>query len=215
MSPFVRARVPELELLHKISSHELIVFIDQLNEAFMAKPTLQAANTAANVGGMAPSMIVQLVSVSVNVAAGVGASVTTKMRTKKYLAKANDELFHPWGLHVQMCKTDKMLEYAGLGGQENVFVRRRYEEAFHDAQRVPIVGPMGPSPSESCSHPIMQRMSSLGDRVMVLSFDGVENATMPDGFWKKWGAKEARKAEQKQYEMMKDQQTSPKQSFQR
>lgn len=41
---------------------------------------------------------------------------------------------------------------------------------------------------------------------MSLSFDNIEEATMPDGFWKKWGAKEATKAEQKQIEkMMKDQ----------
>ncbi|KAI3265389.1 hypothetical protein CBS147309_6282 [Penicillium roqueforti] len=187
MSPFARVRVPELE--HQISSDELIVFIDELNEAFLANPALQAANNAANVGGMAPSMIVQMVSVSVNVVAGVSSSVTTKVRTKKYLAKANEELFHPKGLHVQMCKTDKMLEYVGLGDQENVFVRQQYQDA-----------------SESNNHPIMQRMSLLGNRVMSLSFNNVKEPTMPDGFWKKWGAKEASKAEQKQNEkMIKDQ----------
>ncbi|KAJ5789282.1 uncharacterized protein N7518_006293 [Penicillium psychrosexuale] len=187
MSPFARVRVPELE--HQISSDELIVFIDELNEAFLANPALQAANNAANVGGMAPSMIVQMVSMGVNVVAGVGSSVTTKVHTKKYLAKANEELFHPKGLHVQMCKTDKMLEYVGLGGQENVFVRQQYQDA-----------------SESNNHPIMQRMSLLGNRVMSLSFNNVKEPTMPDGFWKKWGAKEASKVEQKQNEkMIKDQ----------
>ncbi|OQD78680.1 hypothetical protein PENDEC_c001G03773 [Penicillium decumbens] len=202
VSPFVRVRVPELE--HQISSHELIVFIDELNEAFLANPALQTANHVAKVGGMAPSMIVQMVSVGVNVAAGVGSSVATKVRTKKYLAKANEELFHPKGLHVQMCKTDKMLEYVGLGGQENVFVRQQYKNVLENAQQVPDNGPMGLT--ERSHHPIMQRMYSLGNRVMSLSFNNVEEATMPDGFWKKWGAKEASKAEQKQIEkMIKDQ----------
>ncbi|KAF4334580.1 hypothetical protein FBEOM_11589 [Fusarium beomiforme] len=155
MSPFVRVRVPELE--HQISSHELIIFLDELNEAFLANPALQAANNVANIGGMAPSMIVQMASVGVNVVAG-----------------------------------------------ENVFLRQQYNNTFEDTQQVLVNGPVGIS--ESNSHPVMQRMSSLGNRVMSLSFDNVEEATMPDGFWKKWGAKEANKAEQKQNDkMMKDQ----------
>lgn len=200
MSPFVRARVPELE--SQITSHDLIVFIDELNEAFMANPALQATNNVANVAGMAPSMMVQMIGMGVNVAAGIGSSVTTKVRTKKYLVHANETLFHPKGLHVQMCKTDKMLEYVGLGGQQNVFLKQQYRHAFEIAQQVPFSG----GPMENYNHPIMQRMSSLGDRVMGLSFENVEAATAPDGFWKKWGAKEANKAEQKQQEkMMKDQ----------
>ncbi|KAF4945216.1 hypothetical protein FGADI_12115 [Fusarium gaditjirri] len=201
MSPFVRVRVPELE--HQISSHELTIFLDELNEAFLANPALQAANNVANIGGMAPSMIVQMVSVGVNVAAGVGSSVTTKVRTKKYLEKANETLFHPRGFHVQICKTDKMLEYVGLAGQENAFLRQKYDYLFQDTQQVPVNGPVGIS--ENSNHPVMQYMSPLGNRVMSLSFDNVERATMPDGFWKKWGAKEASKAEQKQIDnMMKD-----------
>ncbi|CAG8089472.1 unnamed protein product [Penicillium olsonii] len=204
MSPFVRVRVPQLE--QQISSHELIIFIDELNEAFLANPALQATNQAANIAGMAPSMIVQLVGVGVNVAAGISSTVTTKTRTKKYLAKANKELFHARGLHVQMCKTDKMLEYAGLGGQENVFLRQQYRESTEHAMqmRIPMNGPMGSA--ETANHPIMHRMAALGDRVMPLSFDYVEAATKPEGFWKKWGAKEATKADQKQMEkMMKEQ----------
>ena len=212
MSPFVRVRVPELE--DKISPHELIVFIDELNEAFLANPALQVANNAANIAGMAPSMIAKPVGVGVNVAAGVGSAVTTKVRKKKYLAEANERLFYPRGLHVQICKTDKMLEYAGLRGQENVFVREQYKNAFESAQQVPVNSPMGLSGNNS--HPIMQRMSSLGNRVMSLSFDNIEAATMPDGFWKKWGAKEVSKAEQKQNEkMMKDQARSDRRSERR
>ncbi|KAJ5179110.1 hypothetical protein N7492_002320 [Penicillium capsulatum] len=204
MSPFVRVRVPELEHEHEISSHALIVFIDELNEAFLANPALQVANNLGNVAGMAPSMIAQVVGVGVNVAAGVGSSVTSKVRAKKYLAKANEDLFHPKGLHAQMCKTDKMLGYVGLGGQDHVFARQQYANAFEAAHQMPINGPMGPSGMKN--DPIMRRMSSLGNRVMSLSFDNVEAATMPDGFWKTWGAKEAGKAEQKQKEkMMKDQ----------
>lgn len=58
-----------------------------------------------------------------------------------------------------------MLEYVGLGGQENVFVRQQYKNAFENAQQVPVNGQMGPS--ESNHHPIMQHMSSLGNRVML------------------------------------------------
>ncbi|KAJ5248775.1 hypothetical protein N7468_000226 [Penicillium chermesinum] len=195
MSPFVRVRVPELE--SKVSAHDLIVFIDGLNEAFMANPALQTANNVANIGGMAPSAIVQLVSVGVNVVAGVGSAVTSKVRMKKFLEQANKDIFEPQGLHVQVCKTEKMLGYIGLGGQDNVFARQQYKNAFESAQQVEMGGQM-----QDMEHPIMKRMSALGHRVMPLSFQGVEPQATPDGFWKKWGSKEAEKAEKKQYEQM-------------
>ncbi|BCS28395.1 uncharacterized protein APUU_61443A [Aspergillus puulaauensis] len=43
---------------------------------------------------------------------------------------------------------------------------------------------------------------SLENRAMSLSFDNIEEASMPGGFWKKWSAKAASKAEQKQIEKM-------------
>ena len=166
----------------------------------MANPALQATNNVATIAGMAPSMMVQMIGMGVNVAAGIGSSVTTKVRTKKYLGHANETLFHPEGLHVQICKTDKMLGYVGLGGQEDVFLRRyRGVEGVQE-------GSFSGGGMEDYEHPVMQRMRFLGDRVMGLSFEDVEAASVPDGFWKKWGAKEASKAEKKQEEkMMKDQ----------
>jgi hypothetical protein len=155
----------------------------------MATPALQAANQAGNIAGMAPSMIAQIVGVGVNVAAGIGSAVTTKVRTKKYLAKANEELFNPKGLHVQVCKTEKMLEYVGLNGLDNVF--SRYKQAFEYTQ---MNAPM----TQGNNNPTMQRMHSLGNRVKTISFDGMEAATKPEGWMKRWGAHEAQKAEQKQ-----------------
>lgn len=167
------------------------MFLDEFNEAWMANPALQAANQAGNIAGMAPSMIAQIVGVGVNVAAGIGSSVTTKVRTKKYLAKANEELFNPNGLHVQVCKTEKMLEYIGLSGQENVF--SRYKHAFEYTQ---MNGPI----IQGNNNPTLQRMQSLGNRVMTITFDNVEAPTKPEGWMKKWGAHEAQKAEEKQNE---------------
>ncbi|KAL1847495.1 hypothetical protein Plec18167_005119 [Paecilomyces lecythidis] len=191
MTPFVRVRVPEMEQNYGISHHEWIVFLDEFNEAWMANPALQAANQAGNIAGMAPSVIAQIVGVGVNVTAGIGSAVTTKVRTKKYLAKANEEVFGPKGLHVQVCKTEKMLEYVGLSGQDNVF--SRYKQAFEYTQmNAPMV--------QGNNNPTLQRMQSLGSRVMMISFDNVEASTKPEGWMKKWGAHEAQKAEQKQNE---------------
>jgi hypothetical protein len=178
-----------MEQNYGISHHEWIVFLDEFNEAWMANPALQAANQAGNIAGMAPSMIAQIVGVGVNVTASIGSAVTTKVRSKKYLAKANEELFNPKGLHVQVCKTEKMLEYVGLSGQDNVF--SRYKQAFEYTQ---MNGPM----IQGNNNPTLQRMQSLGNRVMTISFNNVEAPTKPDGWMKKWGAHEARRAEEKQ-----------------
>lgn len=187
----MRVRVPEMEHNYGITHHEWIVFLDEFNEAWMANPALQVANKAGNVAGMAPSMIAQIVGAGVNVAAGIGSAVTTKVRTKKYLAKANEELFNPKGLHVQVCKTGRMLEYVGLSGQDNVF--SQYKQAFEYTQmNAPMV--------HGGNNPTMQRMKSLGNRVMMISFDNVEARTTPEGWMKKWGAHEAKKAEEKQNE---------------
>ncbi|QKX64432.1 uncharacterized protein TRUGW13939_11606 [Talaromyces rugulosus] len=172
MSPFVRVRVPEMEQNYGITPNEWIVFLDKFNEAWMANPALQVANQAGNIAGMAPSMIAQIVGVGVNVTASIGSAVITKVRTKKYLAKANEKLFNPKGLHVQVCKTEKMLEYVGLSGQDNVF--SRYKQAFEYTQ---MSAPM----IQGNNNPTLQRMQSLGNRVMTISFDNVEAPTKPEG----------------------------------
>lgn len=198
MSPFVRARIPELETT--ISSHELIVFIDELNEAFLANPALQTADHLANIGGFVPAASVQMISLGVNIVAGVGSVAVTKVRMKNYLAKANEELFGPRGLHVQVCKTEKMLGYVGLDSKSSPFVRQQYRTVLENAQIQQMNTPV--SPTGDSAHPIMGRMNALGDKVMALSFENVEEATVPDGFMKKWGAKAANKAEQKQINKM-------------
>lgn len=181
----MRVRVPE-EQNYGIGHHEWIVFLDEFNEAWMANPALQVANQAGNIAGMAPSMIAQIVGVGVNVTASIGSAVTTKVRTKKYLAKANEELFNPKGLHVQVCKTEKMLEYVGLSGQDNN-VFSRYKQAFEYTQ---TNAPMMQGNNNILT---LQRMQSLGNRVMTISFENVQAPTKPDGWMKKWGAHEAQR----------------------
>ncbi|KAJ5096459.1 hypothetical protein NUU61_005815 [Penicillium alfredii] len=176
MSPFVRVRIPEMERHYGITHHEWLIFLDEFNEAWMANPALQAANKAGNVAGMAPSMIAQIVDAGVNVAAGIGSSVTTKARTKKYLENANKDLFNPKGLKC-----------SSLQDGEDA----RYKQAFEYTQmNAPMV--------QGRNNPTMQRMRSLGNRVMTISFDNVEAPTKPEGWMKKWGAHEAQKAEEKQ-----------------
>jgi hypothetical protein len=180
-----------MEQNYGITPHEWIVFLDEFNEAWMANPALQVANQAGNIAGMAPSMIAQIVGMGVNVTASIGSAVTTKVRTKKYLAKENGKLFNPKGLHVQVCKTEKMLAYVGLSGQDNVF--SRYKQAFEYTQmNAPMI--------QRNNNPTLQRMQSLSNRIMAISFDNVEAPTKPEGWMTKWGAHEAQMAEQKQDE---------------
>lgn len=84
----------------------------------------------------------------------------------------------------------------------------QYKNVLENTQHVPDNGLTGTTGRSN--HPMIQRMNSLGNRVISPSFNNVEEATMPDVFWKKWGAGEASKAEQKQIEqMIKDQAKEP------
>ncbi|KAJ6103102.1 hypothetical protein N7486_005529 [Penicillium sp. IBT 16267x] len=184
MSPFVRVRVPELEQQIPLSPSELLAFIDGLNEAFLGNPALQATNTVGTIIGLVPLGTAQMVGLGLNVGAGLATAGVSIARTKSYMKTANETIFKPKGLHVQIRKTDKMLSQIGMPNDSAVFARHQYR-GLMDAQ----------TPDEN---PIAQRMSVLGDRVMRLSFENVNAPVSPDNWVKKVGAFSAQRAEQKQ-----------------
>ncbi|KAJ6131116.1 hypothetical protein N7523_001576 [Penicillium sp. IBT 18751x] len=181
MSPFARARAHELEQTYGITSREMLTFIDGLNEAFFANPVLQATNTIGNIVGFVPIPSAQIVSSTISLASGLGMAATSILRTKQYMKKANEIIFHPRRLHAQVCKTDKMLLQTGINCDASVFAQGQYR--------------IGEAPGDG-NH-LVRRMDALGDRVMALSFD-VEAPVAPDNWMKKIGAYSAQRAEQNQ-----------------
>ncbi|KAJ5527799.1 hypothetical protein N7513_011958 [Penicillium frequentans] len=184
MSPFVRVRVPELEQQTPLSPSELMAFIDGLNEAFLGNPALQATNAVGSIVGLVPLGTAQLVGAGLNVGAGLATAGVSHARTKSYMKTANERIFKPKGLHVQISKTDKMLSQIGMPNDGAVFARHQYR-GIMDAQ----------TPDDNL---IAQRMTVLGDRVMRISFENVDAPVSPDNWMKKVGSFAAQRAEQKQ-----------------
>ncbi|KAJ5370293.1 uncharacterized protein N7496_006385 [Penicillium cataractarum] len=154
MSPFVRARAPELEQRYGLSSSELLAFIDGLNESFMANPALQVTNTIGTIVSFVPLQTAQIVGASLNVAAGLGTAGVSMVRTKRYMKQANETIFKPRGLHAQICKTDKMLSQMGMAGDTAVFAKGQAQAMLSSAQA-----------NEPSRHAIARRMQALGDRM--------------------------------------------------
>ncbi|KAJ5660114.1 hypothetical protein N7507_006565 [Penicillium longicatenatum] len=183
MSPFVRVRVPELEQQTALTPSNLTTFIDGLNEAFLGNPALQATNAVGSIIGLVPLGTAQIVGAGLNAGAGLATAGVSIARTKSYMKTANETIFKPKGLHVQISKTDKMLSQIGMPNDGAVFARHQYRRIMD-------------APADE--NPIAQRMSVLGDRVMRLSFEGVSAPVSPDNWMKKVGSFSAQRAEQKQ-----------------
>ncbi|KAJ5714200.1 uncharacterized protein N7483_011381 [Penicillium malachiteum] len=196
-SPFVRARAPELEETWPITETEFLKFLDDLNESFIANPALQAADGIRNLLGFAPSATLQIVGGSMKLAAELGTVAASKIRTKKYMKKANAEIFEPKGLHARLCKTEKMLAMAGLPNDKNLFMPTAPTPLGPGTQNVPQ-----PPPGEDIKMVIRKRMAALGDNFMPFSLDNVAPPAEQKSWMKKMGQKAAADAEKEQLNKM-------------
>ncbi|KAL2860744.1 uncharacterized protein BJX67DRAFT_368007 [Aspergillus lucknowensis] len=64
-------------------------------------------------GMIHPVEIAGMVIETVSEAASEGSSY---LQTRRYLKKANEEVFGPRGIHVRICGFDEMLEVVGVSG---------------------------------------------------------------------------------------------------
>ncbi|KIM92769.1 hypothetical protein OIDMADRAFT_185037 [Oidiodendron maius Zn] len=197
LSPFARAYAPDLVRLAGLKREDILTFIDDLNEAFVANSVLQAASGIAGLVGFIPLHTAQLVSNGVGLAANVGAAGVSHVRTKQYLKYANETLFGPRGLRVQIFKTEKMLEYIR-------FPKKDIMQG--DLSR--IVGTSGVD-SESGVDLFDNRMKELGDYIMPLIFDARISAPLDQdnrGWMKQLGDSQVRRTEKKQLKELKKEQ---------
>ncbi|KAI5370768.1 hypothetical protein Slin14017_G016470 [Septoria linicola] len=117
-SPFVRAYAPMLAE-YGISRSDVLTFIDELNEHWVANPALDGVGLVGTIMGQFHGLpVVQLVGTGVEIGSGVSSAATSIARSKMYFKAINTKLFHLVGLHAQTCSTKEMLAKIGHSGEE-------------------------------------------------------------------------------------------------
>lgn len=114
-SPFLRAYPPALAA-YSIPPSTFLAFLDTLNRVAEKSPPLQALGLAGNVIGFVPSAAAQMAGGIINLTAGVATGVLQHGRTEIELKRANEELFRPRGLKVEIAKTEALAKLAGIPG---------------------------------------------------------------------------------------------------
>ncbi|KAI9689584.1 MAG: hypothetical protein M1822_010236 [Bathelium mastoideum] len=202
-SPFARAYSPSLaNIPNPISSQEFLAFIDGLNEAFIPNPAFQVTQRAGNIAGHVPLFPVRWVGTGLQLASGLGSAAMSYGRAKKYMRLANERLFHPRGLKAKIMKAAEMMKTV-----------RYPDPEYMGKLRLPPLSNMIGAEKEAAmaagdanarfgtevrpDDPRMRRLMALERYVEPLSFD-VAPAERPQSFWKKLGANQAKKQEQKQ-----------------
>ncbi|KAK4703607.1 hypothetical protein P7C70_g2610, partial [Phenoliferia sp. Uapishka_3] len=113
-TPIVRGFGNELAAAG-VSSREMIEFIDALNLTTIPNPEMQLANTAAGLAGwFVPGLAAGIALTGVQVIAQVGGAVVVKGATKSCLANANQNIFFPRGLEVQLQSTQQLNTLLGV-----------------------------------------------------------------------------------------------------
>ncbi|KAL5365938.1 hypothetical protein BJX96DRAFT_182069 [Aspergillus floccosus] len=180
--PFARAYAPNLGD-HGISASDFLAFIDGLNEVWLANPYLQATSAASSLLGLLPLLETQLVAMGVQVAAEYGSIKVSQLRTQAYMKLANEQLFAPRRLRVQVLRTKAMMEEVGIPGEvldlAPVLSERDEEgdDVFSDADGDAGEGSSSQKTakevkggSEIKYDPQMRRLEAIRDYVLPLTF---------------------------------------------
>ena len=121
-----------------------------------------------NILNFMPLLETQLAGLGMTLAAEYGAIKLSEMRTEAYLKLANDELFRPRGLRVQVLKTWEMMQEAGIPRTVLQLRPVGRDEQFED------LGENGADQEREGKEdydPQLRRMEALKDYVMPLTFD--------------------------------------------
>ncbi|KEQ74853.1 hypothetical protein M436DRAFT_22010, partial [Aureobasidium namibiae CBS 147.97] len=112
-NPFTRAYSPALSNTD-ISLSTFLTFLDTLNVCFAQTPPLQVLDLAGGIVGMVPHHIPALVGSSLQATAKIANAVTSKTRVAGLLKTANEEIFAPQGLKVEILDTEKLKQRLGI-----------------------------------------------------------------------------------------------------
>ncbi|KAK6004654.1 hypothetical protein QM012_008516 [Aureobasidium pullulans] len=114
-NPFVRAYSPTLSS-HDISLATFLAFLDTLNVCLANTPPLQVLDLAGGFVGMVPHHIPALIGSSLQATAKIASAVTSKTRVANLLKSANEEIFAPQGLKVEILTTENLKQKLGIDG---------------------------------------------------------------------------------------------------
>ncbi|KAF1995230.1 hypothetical protein P154DRAFT_526513 [Amniculicola lignicola CBS 123094] len=112
-SPFLRAYPPALEA-YNIPVPTFLQFLDELNRAIVVSPPLQVLGLAGELVGIVPLATAQIVGTSISAAAQLGAYGVSKGRSEMFIKEANETLFAPRGLRVDIVKFEVVAKEADM-----------------------------------------------------------------------------------------------------
>lgn len=134
-----------------------------------------------NILNFMPLLETQVVGLGVTLAAEYGAIKLSEMRTQAYLKLANEELFKPCGLRVQVLKTWEMMQEAGIprtvlqlqpiGEDEKFEDLPQRDQSTLETQEPRQDGQEKGEKEEDGYDPQLRRMEALKDYVMPVVFD--------------------------------------------
>ena len=183
ISPFARVYPPELKPL--MTDEAFLKFLDELNEAFLASPIIQALGLAGGLMSFDPTGIIGFIGMGIQVGAGLAGGAASYARTKRYVDSINRTTFRPWGLRVRVLATKRMMQEIGVpqGQRFTLPPLPEYDENWDST-----------SPEFD---PRRRRLAALGNYVADLDWD-VAPLKIPDNFMRKLGAWQAKYLEQSQ-----------------
>ncbi|KAK1243171.1 hypothetical protein MKX07_003799 [Trichoderma sp. CBMAI-0711] len=112
-SAFLRAYPPALERFN-ISKPVFLEFLDHLNRAIVASPGLRVLGAASDIAGIVPEPTTQVIFGVAGLGAKVGTYAMSKVRSEGVIRQANNELFFPRGLEVQIVKLKTVAMLANM-----------------------------------------------------------------------------------------------------
>ncbi|KAF8853315.1 hypothetical protein BDZ45DRAFT_729617 [Acephala macrosclerotiorum] len=197
-SPFARAYSPSLRNLPiPIPKEEYIQFIDGLNNAFVSSPIFQAAHVAGGALPRSQILPAQAVGGVFQVVSVLGSAGVSVVRVRRYMKKANQNIFAPRGLIVKIMSTKKMMAEVGVG-PENLDPKGKLAlpplEELSDL--TPQTGALIRHPTEqgvrtherttsSVEDPRMRRIRALNGYIAPLEFE--TEPVQPKGVYEKYG----------------------------
>ncbi|CAK1364966.1 hypothetical protein CB0940_08602 [Cercospora beticola] len=199
-SPFVRAYAPDLAQ-HGISRSDFVSFINGLNESWVAHYAFEAVDLVGFAIGCTGPVEAMLLGAGIEVAAQLSSAATSYYRSKTFLKNFNAELFHPLGLHAEVCNTKEMLEKIEFpegelklealdwDAQLDAALVDEKDKTAADAKGFSVL-----SEKDSCT----RRMEALKDYVATLDFD-VPALVRPETILSKMSATRAQRMTKRQH----------------
>lgn len=112
-SPYLRA-YPSILATYGISRDTFLDFLDKLNCVSVASPPVQVLGLAGTLVSFVPLHTAQIVGGAVNAAANISTYAMSKGQTQVLLRNANETLFAPHGLKLEIARLDAVAKLTGM-----------------------------------------------------------------------------------------------------